>query len=223
MLHVTYLNMCWWNVNMWVTLQNPNFLLVSQPTTATLRLEYCRKKGISWIIEQPSSSLLPLYKPLEAGVGTEVPLLILSKKIGSTSQQLALFICPDCFGLNLKPKTAIYNNIRCRHWWSGTRQRSTNSLWEWWGPTLRSLDASWRKMPCTHCCWTTKFEKNSAESLFLFSLPIPSYFHRDTFYRPRKRTILISNAPWMVHFPCPSMTFDKRTGSVVGFVCFGNP
>ena len=24
----------------------------------------------------------------------------------------------------------------------------------------------------------------------------------------------------MVHFPCPSMTFEKRTGSVVGFVCF---
>lgn len=107
MFHVTYLNMCWWNVKMWVTLQNPNFFLVSHPTTATLRLEYCRKKGISWIIEQPSSSLLPLYKPLEAGVGTEVPLLVLSKKIGSTSQQLALFICPDCFGLNLIPKTAI--------------------------------------------------------------------------------------------------------------------
>lgn len=30
-----------------------------------LRLEYCRKKGIFWIIEQPASSLLPLYKPLE--------------------------------------------------------------------------------------------------------------------------------------------------------------
>lgn len=33
-----------------------------------LRLEYCRKKGIHWMIEQPASSLLPLYKPLEAFV-----------------------------------------------------------------------------------------------------------------------------------------------------------
>ncbi len=30
------------------------------------RLEYCRSKNIFWCIEQPSSSLLPMYKPLEA-------------------------------------------------------------------------------------------------------------------------------------------------------------
>lgn len=30
------------------------------------RLEYLRKKDVMWIIEQPSSSLLPFYKPMEA-------------------------------------------------------------------------------------------------------------------------------------------------------------
>ena len=33
-----------------------------------LRLEYLRAKGVHWCIEQPSSSLLPLYGPLEERV-----------------------------------------------------------------------------------------------------------------------------------------------------------
>ena len=34
-------------------------------STVGLRLEYLFRKGLTWTIEQPSSSLLPLYKPLE--------------------------------------------------------------------------------------------------------------------------------------------------------------
>lgn len=34
-----------------------------------LRLEYLRAKGVHWCIEQPSSSLFPLYRPLEERVG----------------------------------------------------------------------------------------------------------------------------------------------------------
>ena len=30
------------------------------------RLEYAKKKGVFWIIEQPGSSLLPYYRPLQA-------------------------------------------------------------------------------------------------------------------------------------------------------------
>ncbi|CAL1138483.1 unnamed protein product, partial [Cladocopium goreaui] len=32
-------------------------------------LEYLRKKNVTWAVEQPSSSLLPLYKPIKAGFG----------------------------------------------------------------------------------------------------------------------------------------------------------
>lgn len=35
---------------------------------AFLRLEYLQKKDVQWCIEQPTSSLLPLYKPFKAGV-----------------------------------------------------------------------------------------------------------------------------------------------------------
>lgn len=45
----------------------PNFSLYVNHIVLLLqlRLEYLRKKKVTWIIEQPSSSLLPLYKPLQ--------------------------------------------------------------------------------------------------------------------------------------------------------------
>lgn len=76
-------------------------------------LEYCRKKGIRWIIEQPHSSLLPLYKPLEA--------------------------------------------LMKRH------------------------------------------------SAKIYEFPLGMHGANT-----EKRTILISNAPWMAQFPCPCMTWEKR-------------
>ena len=47
-------------------LGHPN---ISRPAGMQLRLEYLRKKNVTWAVEQPSSSLLPLYKPIKAGFG----------------------------------------------------------------------------------------------------------------------------------------------------------
>eukprot|EP00435_Cladocopium_sp_Y103_P039303 s1575_g10.t1 len=97
-------------------------------------LEYCRKKGIRWIIEQPHSSLLPLYKPLEAGLG--------------------------CEALMKRHSAKIYEFPLGMH------------------------GANTEKHRC-----------------------IMTYIAMHTLV---KRTILISNAPWMAQFPCPCMTWEKR-------------
>lgn len=57
----------WKNVKQ--RLSNKNVFLAFQLVACCeplARLEYLRKKDVMWVIEQPSSSLLPFYKPMEA-------------------------------------------------------------------------------------------------------------------------------------------------------------
>lgn len=50
-----------------VRYMQPFFLMIYfYNSTLDPRLEYAFKKKVFWCIEQPSSSLLPFYKPLEA-------------------------------------------------------------------------------------------------------------------------------------------------------------
>ena len=54
-----------------------------------LRMEYAHTKGIEWCIEQPSSSLLPLYRPFEAG----------GCHSSFSELLLNLYLAPLCFSL----------------------------------------------------------------------------------------------------------------------------
>lgn len=135
------------------------------------RIEYCRQKGIHWIVEQPSSSLLPFYKPFEAG-----PFQL---AVTSMPEKLSCYV--GNWGV-LRRKSS-----------KDTRQRYTSWIWVCWGPLRRDMNAS----------------------LFLHD-----YLNVLLPLKPcdlRKKTMLISTAPWMDGLKCESMTAERRMGCSVSY------
>lgn len=151
-----------------IKLQRDNFIVAD--CNMHPRIEYCRRKGSHWIVEQPSSSLLPFYKPFEVG--------LFQLAVTSMPEKLSCYVCNW--------------GVPHRSFFEDTRQKHIFWIWVWWVPPHRDMNAL----------------------LFLHAYlnvlpPKPCDL--------RKKTMLISNAPWLDGLKCESMTAERRMGCSVSY------